>query len=102
MKFTWFNLMPWPYLPDDFREKNRSVWVDIDSRLFDPAKGHEVYNNHLDLLEYASTLGFDGIGCGGMHMPRGRHHSCKPLGICIDTRLRWHRLQRASPERLRP
>lgn len=22
MKFTWFNLMPWPYLPDDFREKD--------------------------------------------------------------------------------
>jgi hypothetical protein len=20
MKFTWFNLMPWPYLPDGFRE----------------------------------------------------------------------------------
>src|SRR5208337_4847921 len=58
MRFTWFNLMPWPYLPDDFREKNRSVWVDIDPKLFDPAKGHEVYNNHLDLLEYASTLGF--------------------------------------------
>jgi hypothetical protein len=19
MRFTWFNLMPWPYLPDDFR-----------------------------------------------------------------------------------
>ena len=38
MKFTWFNLMPWPYLPDDFREKNRSVWVDIDQRLFDPAR----------------------------------------------------------------
>ena len=35
MKFTWFNLMPWPYLPDDFREKNRSVWVDIDQALFD-------------------------------------------------------------------
>ena len=39
MRFTWFNLMPWPYLPEDFREKNRSVWVDIDSNLFDPAKG---------------------------------------------------------------
>ena len=25
MKFTWFNLMPWPYLPDDFRETNRSL-----------------------------------------------------------------------------
>ncbi|MEX2220364.1 MAG: hypothetical protein WEG40_01075 [Candidatus Rokuibacteriota bacterium] len=40
MKFTWFNLMPWPYLPDDFREQNRSVWVDIPSRLYDPKKGH--------------------------------------------------------------
>ena len=26
MRFTWFNLMPWPYLPDYFREKNHSVW----------------------------------------------------------------------------
>ena len=30
MKFHWFNLMPWPHLPDDFRETNRSVWVDVD------------------------------------------------------------------------
>ena len=35
MKFHWFNLMPWPHLPDDFTEKHRSVWVDVDSRLFD-------------------------------------------------------------------
>jgi alkanesulfonate monooxygenase SsuD/methylene tetrahydromethanopterin reductase-like flavin-dependent oxidoreductase (luciferase family) len=62
MRFTWFNLMPWPDLPEDFREKNRSVWVDIDSRLFDPPKGHTVYNRYMDLLEYAGTLGFDGIG----------------------------------------
>ena len=67
MRFTWFNLMPWPYLPDDFREKNRSVWVDIDSNLFDPAKSHQVYNNYLDLLEYAGTLGFDGIGVNEHH-----------------------------------
>ena len=38
MKFNWFNLMPWPYLPDDFTEKHRSVWVDVDSRLFDARK----------------------------------------------------------------
>ena len=44
MKFTWFNLMPWPYLPDDFREKNRSVWVDIPNTLYDPRKGHAVYH----------------------------------------------------------
>jgi alkanesulfonate monooxygenase SsuD/methylene tetrahydromethanopterin reductase-like flavin-dependent oxidoreductase (luciferase family) len=67
MRFTWFNLMPWPFLPDDFREKHRSVWVDIDSRLFDPAASHEVYNRYMDLLEYAATLGFDGIGVNEHH-----------------------------------
>jgi alkanesulfonate monooxygenase SsuD/methylene tetrahydromethanopterin reductase-like flavin-dependent oxidoreductase (luciferase family) len=67
MKFTWFNLMPWPYLPDDFREKNRSVWVDIDQRLFDPEKSNAVYNTYMDLLEYADTLGFDGIGVNEHH-----------------------------------
>jgi alkanesulfonate monooxygenase SsuD/methylene tetrahydromethanopterin reductase-like flavin-dependent oxidoreductase (luciferase family) len=67
MKFTWFNLMPWPYLDEDFRQKNRSVWVDIDSRLFDPAKSHELYNTYMDLLEYAGQIGFDGIGVNEHH-----------------------------------
>jgi len=67
MKFTWFNLMPWPYLPDDFRETHRSVWVDIDQKLFDPVKSHEVYNTYMDLLEYADTLGFDGVGVNEHH-----------------------------------
>jgi alkanesulfonate monooxygenase SsuD/methylene tetrahydromethanopterin reductase-like flavin-dependent oxidoreductase (luciferase family) len=67
MKFTWFNLMPWPGLPDDFRETNRSVWVDINSRLFDPARANVVYNDHLDLLEYAAQVGFDGIGVNEHH-----------------------------------
>ena len=67
MKFTWFNLMPWPYLPDDFREKHRSVWVDIPNTLYDPKKGHHVYHTYLDQLEYAESLGFDGIGCNEHH-----------------------------------
>ena len=67
MKFTWFNLMPWPYLPDDFREKHRSVWVDIDQRLFDPEKANAVYNTYMDLLEYAGTVGFDGVGVNEHH-----------------------------------
>ena len=75
MKFTWFNLMPWPYLPDDFREKNRSVWVDIDQRLFDPVKSHEVYNTYLDLLEYAADVGFDAIGVQRASPERLRHHA---------------------------
>ncbi|HEX4113951.1 MAG TPA: LLM class flavin-dependent oxidoreductase [Stellaceae bacterium] len=67
MKFTWFDLMPWPDLPADFREKHRSVWVDIDSTLFDPARSHTLYNTYMDLLEYAATLGFDGIGVNEHH-----------------------------------
>jgi alkanesulfonate monooxygenase SsuD/methylene tetrahydromethanopterin reductase-like flavin-dependent oxidoreductase (luciferase family) len=43
------------------------VWVDIDQKLFDPAKSHEVYNTYMDLLEYADTLGFDGIGVNEHH-----------------------------------
>jgi alkanesulfonate monooxygenase SsuD/methylene tetrahydromethanopterin reductase-like flavin-dependent oxidoreductase (luciferase family) len=53
--------MPYRFLPDDFREANRSVWVDVPSHLFDPAKGHQIYNENLDELELADQLGFDGI-----------------------------------------
>jgi len=67
MKFTWFNLMPWPYLPDDFREKHHSVWVDIPNKLYDPQKGHFVYHQYMDQLEYAESVGFDGIGCNEHH-----------------------------------
>jgi len=67
LKFTWFNLMPWPYLPEDFREKYRSVWVDIPNSLYDPVRGHELYNVYLDELEYAEECGFDGIGVNEHH-----------------------------------
>jgi alkanesulfonate monooxygenase SsuD/methylene tetrahydromethanopterin reductase-like flavin-dependent oxidoreductase (luciferase family) len=67
MKFTWFNLMAWPDLPNDFRQNHRSVWVDVPNGLYDPVKGHQVYNDHLDLLEYADQLGFDGIGINEHH-----------------------------------
>ena len=62
MRFIWFNLMPWPDLPEDFREKYRSVWVDIPSKLYDPVRGHEVYTTYLDQLEFAETGGYDGLG----------------------------------------
>jgi len=67
VKFCWFNLMPWPDLPDDFREKNRSVWVDIPSSLYDPKRGNHVYHEYLGQLEYADSLGFDGIGVNEHH-----------------------------------
>src|SRR6202522_1483483 len=67
MKFPWFNLMPWPHLPDDFRENHHSVWVDIDSRLFDPAKANAMYHEYMDQVEDAESLGVDGIGVNEHH-----------------------------------
>ncbi|MBT6446190.1 MAG: LLM class flavin-dependent oxidoreductase, partial [Acidimicrobiaceae bacterium] len=67
MKFVWFNLMPWPDLPDDFRETNRSVWVDIDSKLFDPERANGLYHEYMDQLEFADEMGFDGIGVNEHH-----------------------------------
>jgi alkanesulfonate monooxygenase SsuD/methylene tetrahydromethanopterin reductase-like flavin-dependent oxidoreductase (luciferase family) len=62
MKFHWFHLMPYPDLPEDFKERYRSVWVDTPVReLFDPEVGHRAYNDYLDELEYADQVGFDGI-----------------------------------------
>ncbi|MBX9828095.1 MAG: LLM class flavin-dependent oxidoreductase [Xanthobacteraceae bacterium] len=61
MKFHFFHLMPYPDLPGDFRQAHRSVWVDVPAKLFDPAVGHRAYNDYLDELEYAATVGFDGI-----------------------------------------
>jgi alkanesulfonate monooxygenase SsuD/methylene tetrahydromethanopterin reductase-like flavin-dependent oxidoreductase (luciferase family) len=62
MKFHFFHLMPYPDLPDDFRQRYHGVWVDLPaSELFDPARGHAVYNEYLDELEYADQIGFDGI-----------------------------------------
>jgi alkanesulfonate monooxygenase SsuD/methylene tetrahydromethanopterin reductase-like flavin-dependent oxidoreductase (luciferase family) len=53
--------MPYRDLPDDFRERYRSVYIDIPPALYDPVVGHKVYNDSLDELEYAAELGFDGI-----------------------------------------
>ncbi len=67
MKFTWFHLMPWPHLPDDFREKHRSVWVDIPTTLYDAKRGHHVYHDYFDQLEYAEEMGFDALGVNEHH-----------------------------------
>ncbi|MBO0689010.1 MAG: LLM class flavin-dependent oxidoreductase [Candidatus Dormibacteraeota bacterium] len=71
MKFHWFHLMPYAELPEDFRERHHSVWVDPPAtELFDPVKGHAIYNEYLDELEYADQVGFDGI-CVNEHHQNG-------------------------------
>ncbi len=62
MKFHFFHLMPYPDLPDDFKQQHRSVWVDLPaSEVYDRQTGNRVYNEYLDELEYAAEAGFDGI-----------------------------------------
>ena len=61
MKLEMFHLAPYRGLPADFREKYRSVWVDVPRHLFDPAKAHEYYNQTLDELVFAAEMGYDGI-----------------------------------------
>ena len=67
MKFTWFHLMPYRYLPDNFKQKYHSVWVDIPCELYNPEKGHWLYNEYLDGLEFADRMGYDGIGVNEHH-----------------------------------
>ncbi|MEY3680629.1 MAG: hypothetical protein RL547_1242 [Actinomycetota bacterium] len=67
MKTIWFHLMPYPELPDDFTSEHRSVWVDIDPGLFDPRVGHRMYNEYIDELEFAASVGFDGVGINEHH-----------------------------------
>jgi alkanesulfonate monooxygenase SsuD/methylene tetrahydromethanopterin reductase-like flavin-dependent oxidoreductase (luciferase family) len=61
MKIEMFHLMPYRGLPEDFRERHHSVWVDVPNELCDPAVAHELYNQSLDELELAAGLGFDGV-----------------------------------------
>jgi alkanesulfonate monooxygenase SsuD/methylene tetrahydromethanopterin reductase-like flavin-dependent oxidoreductase (luciferase family) len=61
VQFYFFHLMSWPYLPDDFDEKYDSAWIWLPNSLYDPVKGHDLYQAYIDTLAYADELGFDGI-----------------------------------------
>ena len=60
MRFFMFHLMPYPYLPKDFDERE-SAWVTLPNTTYDPTVGTGLYNRYLDELEYAEQLGFDGV-----------------------------------------
>lgn len=61
MKSMWFHLMPYPDLPERFPQENRSVWVDIDPTLYDPVRGHHMYQQYIGELEYAASVGLDAV-----------------------------------------
>jgi alkanesulfonate monooxygenase SsuD/methylene tetrahydromethanopterin reductase-like flavin-dependent oxidoreductase (luciferase family) len=67
MKFVFFHLMPYPYLPDDFDEKYSSPSLTFPNRHFDRETGHLLYHRYLEELEHADRLGFDGIAVNEHH-----------------------------------
>ncbi len=54
MQLMWFHPMPRTELPEDFRDANPSVWIDIPSSLLDPKRAHHMYNDFMDELECAA------------------------------------------------
>jgi alkanesulfonate monooxygenase SsuD/methylene tetrahydromethanopterin reductase-like flavin-dependent oxidoreductase (luciferase family) len=70
MKVLWFHLMPYPELPADLAEQTHCVWVDIPSRMHDPAVTARAYREYLDQLEHADAVGFDGV-CVNEHHQNG-------------------------------
>lgn len=70
MKVLYFHLMPYPYLPENFREAYSSVWVEIPPELFDAQRATAMYNDYIDELELAASSGFDGI-CVNEHHSNG-------------------------------
>jgi alkanesulfonate monooxygenase SsuD/methylene tetrahydromethanopterin reductase-like flavin-dependent oxidoreductase (luciferase family) len=67
MKFTYFHLMPYGYLPEDFDTRFSSPSLTFPNGYFDRARGLELYHRYLDELEYADQLGFDGIAVNEHH-----------------------------------
>ncbi|HLJ82182.1 MAG TPA: LLM class flavin-dependent oxidoreductase [Ktedonobacterales bacterium] len=61
LQFHYFHLMPWPHLPEDFETKYDSSWVTLPNSLYDPEKGHALYNRYLDEIERADKLGWDSV-----------------------------------------
>ena len=66
MKVYAFDLMPWPYLED------ASYYPDPNA-LFDPARGREVYAQHLDQMTLYEEHGFDAVCIN--------EHHAKPYGL---------------------
>jgi hypothetical protein len=61
MKFYFFHLMPYPHLPEDFDKTYDSAWIWLPNTLYDPVKGHDLYQEYINTLSYADELGFDGV-----------------------------------------
>jgi alkanesulfonate monooxygenase SsuD/methylene tetrahydromethanopterin reductase-like flavin-dependent oxidoreductase (luciferase family) len=87
MFFVYFHLMPWPHLPADFERRYESAWLTCPNELFDPERGHAVYNQYLDQLVEAERLGFDAVGVNEHHQNAyGLMPSPNIIAACLSQR----------------
>jgi hypothetical protein len=78
MQVHMFHLMPWQKLPEEYfhdYEKYPAAWVTYPNTFFEPEEGAALYNAYLDQLEYAETLGFDGVCVNEHHQ---NHYGLMP------------------------
>jgi alkanesulfonate monooxygenase SsuD/methylene tetrahydromethanopterin reductase-like flavin-dependent oxidoreductase (luciferase family) len=61
VKFFFFHLMPWPHVSQESIEEHGSAWIWYPNSFWDAEEGNRLYNRYLDELEYAETVGFDGV-----------------------------------------
>lgn len=61
MRIFAFHLMPYADLDMSFSDKYPATWVVLPNTYFDRKKGFALYQRYLDELEYADSLGFDGV-----------------------------------------
>jgi alkanesulfonate monooxygenase SsuD/methylene tetrahydromethanopterin reductase-like flavin-dependent oxidoreductase (luciferase family) len=79
-------------LPANFAQEHDSAWVWVPNQLYDPLKGHDLYQNYLDTLAYADELGFDGI-CVNEHHQNAYGLMPSPNLMAAALTQRTHRCQ---------
>jgi alkanesulfonate monooxygenase SsuD/methylene tetrahydromethanopterin reductase-like flavin-dependent oxidoreductase (luciferase family) len=58
--YCW-HFMAYPHLPADFDSTYDTGWVTVPNRLWDADKSRGLYQQYIDQLAYADSLGFDGM-----------------------------------------
>jgi alkanesulfonate monooxygenase SsuD/methylene tetrahydromethanopterin reductase-like flavin-dependent oxidoreductase (luciferase family) len=61
MNVLLFHLMPYADIDVEKAKEYPTCWVVMPNSMYDPKKGHLLYNRYLDELEYGEKLGFDGL-----------------------------------------
>ncbi|MBX9841800.1 MAG: LLM class flavin-dependent oxidoreductase [Xanthobacteraceae bacterium] len=106
MNILMFHLMPYLALDTAKAAQYPASWVTLSNELYDPKQGAELYNRYLDELEYAETLGFDGICVNEHHKtPYGMMPSPAVTAAALSRRTKTCRiaiLGNALPLRTHP